>query len=79
MIYKGTGTITTLTVSGAGEADFSQDMRAKTITNVVQLYAGATIDDPYGVVALTNGFKPNRCTIADVALNFGPNRTFTVA
>lgn len=78
MVYKSTGTITTLTVSGQGVADFSQDMRGKTVTNLVQLYSGATLNDPYGVVAWSAGFKPNRCTLADVNVNVGFNRTFTV-
>ncbi len=73
-----TGTITTATV-GAASLIFDQDMRAKTITNVLQLYGGAKVSDPKGVVVLTAGFKLNQCRLADVTLDWGPNRTYTVA
>ena len=79
MVYKGTGTITTLSVSGDGQADFSQDMRGKTITNAVQLYRGATFNDPYGIVTLSAGYKTNRCTLAEVTVDVGPDRTYAVS
>jgi hypothetical protein len=79
LVYKGTGTITTLSVSGEGQADFSQDMRAKTITNAVQLYDGASLLDPYGIVALSAGFKVNRTKLENVTIDLGPDRTYTVS
>jgi len=50
-IVKGAGTITTAKVSGSGVLDFSQDLRAKTVTNPVELYGDqCRFVDPHQVV-----------------------------
>lgn len=50
--YNTTGTLTTGTVSGTGAIDFSQDLRAKTVTNAIELHsATAKIRDPHKVVS----------------------------
>lgn len=77
--YNSSGTITTLTVRSAGKFDRSGDLRGATITNAVQLYKGANIQDPNKSLTLSNGFVLNGCTLADVTLNFGTDRTYTVA
>lgn len=73
------GTVTTCTIGSNGTLDCSQDARTKTITNKLALYNGATVNDPRGTLALPAGFQTIRCRLADVTLNFGINRTFTVA
>lgn len=47
-----TGTYTTLTVSGTGILDFSQDLRAKTVSNAIERHGNlAKVRDPHKVVA----------------------------
>ena len=75
--YLGTGTITTLKVGSDATIDFSRDLRAKTVTNAAQLYAGATVSDPNAVVTWSAGLKLNRCTISEVNLDVGQDRTVT--
>lgn len=74
----GGATITTLRVGTSGIFDKSRDSRPLTVTNAVQLYKGATINDPNGTITFSAGFKLNRCRLADVTLNLGPDRTYTV-
>jgi len=51
-VPNGTGTITTANVSGDGHLDFSQDMRAKTVTNPINRYGNdSSISDPFQVVS----------------------------
>lgn len=75
--YSGTGTITTLKVSRA-VFDRSRDMRAATVTNAVQMYAGANLKDPHATLTLSGGYVLNRCRIADVTVDLGVDRTYTV-
>lgn len=50
-IYNSTGTLGTATVSGPGHLDFSQDLRAKTVTNPIEVYGDqAQLSDPHKVV-----------------------------
>lgn len=79
MVYNSSGTITTLTVGVDSTADFAQDMRPKTITNEVNLYGGATLNDPFGILTLTAGFQTQRCRLSQVAIDLGVNRSYTVA
>jgi hypothetical protein len=75
--YKGTGTITTLNVGSGAKADFSQDMRARTVTTC-NLYEGGEIYDPFGTVTFTNGIVLIRCGLPDVKINVGNNRTVAI-
>jgi len=78
--YNTSGTLgTALSIGGGGKVDFTQDMRAKTVTPVIQLFEGAALDDGFGVVVYTAGFKLNRCLLSDTKINIGNNRTCTVA
>ncbi len=76
-VGNSTGTITTLNVKGTGIADFSQDLQAKTITNI-NLYGRATFKDPNGVVVATNGFDLHDANLDDITLNLPPNKTWTL-
>lgn len=50
-LYHTTGTLTTGSISGNGELDFSHDLRAKTISNPLERHgAAAKVKDPYKVV-----------------------------
>ena len=77
--YRTSGTLATLAVQSGGTFDRSGDLRGATITNAVQLYKGATLTDPHGVLTLSAGFKVNGGTLADVTVDVGVNRTYTVA
>lgn len=74
-----TPTITTLTVDDGGTFDKSQDDRPLTITNALLLYKGSTFLDPNGTVILSGGYQLVGCSIDDVTLDLGPNRSFTVS
>lgn len=79
-IHQSTGTITTFTPGPRSTIDYSQGSGPVTITNLVTFPAGATFNDPEGRVTFTNGWKlAAGVTLADVSLNFGAGRTFTVA
>lgn len=69
--YRSSGTITTLNC-GSALVDFRGDMRAKTVTNC-DLYDGAQIQDPQGVVTWTNGLDLNASSIPKVTLDLGTN------
>lgn len=50
--YNTTGTLTTATVSGEGHLDFSQDPRAKTVTNPIERYGNLSrLSDPGQLVS----------------------------
>lgn len=76
--YLSSGTITTLNVSGGGRADFTRDIRTRTITNC-NVYAGATILDDRASATWTNGIVLVRCGIEDVTLRLGQNRTLAIS
>lgn len=77
-VYQGTGTITTANVGNAATLDFSQDMRARTVTTC-NLYSGAALADPFGTVVFTNPLHLLRCRIADVRMDVGVNRNLAVS
>lgn len=72
--YLGAGTITTLLVGAGGSVDFSQDIRARTITNCT-LYAGAALSDPFRTATFTNPITLSQCGLPDVSLDLGKNLT----
>lgn len=76
--YRSSGTMTTANVGKGGNLDFTQDMRAKTVTNL-NLYEGAEYHDPFGVVTQTNGADFVRCSVADVVYDIVPHRTLTMS
>jgi len=75
-IYNSTGTLTTAAVYEPGTLDFSQDQRAKTVTNTIEVYGnGATLNDPFKVVgSLAVGLNAVT-TLAN--MNIGENLTLT--
>ncbi len=77
-VGNGTGTITTLSVKEAGIADFSQDLRSKTVTNAVQLYGRATLKDPNGVVTFSGAVKLNDTNLDDITLDLAKDKTWTL-
>lgn len=77
LVYESNGTITTLNIGAHGTADFTHDLRARTITNVVAMDAGATLIDTYATVTFSAGIKPTRCRLQDVSIDVGFNRTLT--
>lgn len=76
LILNSTDTVTTLLIGTGGNVDFSQDLRAKTITNPIQVYKGATINDPLNV-AVHTGIAPIGCKITDVTLTVPFGKTWT--
>jgi hypothetical protein len=77
LVYRSTGTITTLNVGPRGVMDFSQDIRARTVTNAVVLVPGATYNDPHGTTVPVS-FAAGRWTLRDVTINVGVNRAYAV-
>lgn len=77
-IYNSTSTLTTGIIGSTATLDFSQDVRAKTVTNPLQAYKGATIVDP-NHVALACGITPVGCKITDVTLQTTYGKTWTPA
>ncbi len=76
--YNAVETVTTISVKSEGILDFSQDLRAKTVTNPIEVFAGATIIDPHGVVA-SLVLDCNGCTINEINLTSPPNTRWTRA
>lgn len=79
-IPNSSGTITTLTIGTNATVDYSQDRRAKVVTNPINMYPGSTLNDPNSVLA-TAGYSivPVRCTLSELgSLNIGVNRTIAV-
>lgn len=70
---------TTVNVTGGGRLDCAQDMRSRACTNPIALYAGASLNDPFGTLFAggPTAFKTVECTLADVTVNLGPNHTYT--
>ena len=54
LVYNSPGTLTTLNTYDTAWADFSQDTRTKTVTNL-NMWDKSRYSDPFGVVTLTNG------------------------
>lgn len=82
-IYKGAtvraiaGTITTAKLVGILTRGGSS--QTLTITNELQIYSGAEFSDPNGTTVLSAGFQTYFCTLQDVTLNFGADRSYTVS
>lgn len=75
LIYNGTGTITTLTVYSGG-ADFSQDLRSKTVTNMV-IYKGTSLWNQRGSATFTNNVDLVDCGLHEVDWKTIKARTWT--
>ncbi len=76
-----TGAIGTLTVVGGGQADFSRDPRARTVTNCA-LHRGATLNLDNGFplsITLTNGIELQQCQLTDVTLHTGSHVKLSLA
>ncbi len=73
--YCGTGTITTLRVTG-GTFDRTRDARSMTITNC-ELHEGARYLDDYGTITETNGIDLYQCGLEDVEIRKGKHMTLT--
>lgn len=56
--------------------DFSQDKRAKTITNKVNIYKGSTFNDPDGRVTMSANFTIPKGRIGDVTFVTAPDKTY---
>jgi hypothetical protein len=76
--YRSTGTITTASVGSNGTLDFSQDNRARTITNTVNIYAGGSYLDKAGTT-LTCVIKTVNCGWDDCRIRLGPGHTFSIS
>lgn len=79
-VYNGTGTITNLSVFNA-TCDFSNDPRAKTVTNF-NIYQNAKVNLQTGVkgsVTVTNGITINGADLDTVTLKIGTDRILTLA
>jgi hypothetical protein len=72
LYYRSTGTITTLNIGTNSTADFSQDTRARTVTNCT-IQATGTMIDTAKTVTWTNPFTVNRCGLSEVTLDLGTN------
>jgi hypothetical protein len=70
-----TGTIGTLELAG-GTADFSRDLRGRTVTNCL-VHTGSTLHDPGKSVSWSNGVKLNRTRLTGVVLDLGTHLTLT--
>ncbi len=76
--FNATATTATIYVRPDAVLDFSQDSRAKTITNPIQVSKGATVRDPNGVVANLRLYYVN-CRPEDVTFEGPANKTATWA
>lgn len=78
--YMATGTITTMVIGSAGVVDFTKDNRARTVTNKISGYRGATLLDTAGsTIAAGVSYQAIGCKQSDLRFDFGPNHSFTVA
>jgi hypothetical protein len=75
--YRATATLTTAVVGGAGELDFRQDPRSRTVTNC-DIFEGAILRDPAGTVTFTNGIDLNRCDLQTVTLQISQHKRLTL-
>lgn len=68
--HQSSGTITTLNLKVKGVADFRQDLRARTLTNI-NMYASAEFYDPNKTTTRTNRITLIGCGISDVTIDIG--------
>jgi hypothetical protein len=78
LVYQSSGTIASLKVSDGGTADFRTDPRARTVT-AFTVDSGGAMYDSLRTVTWTAGPILNRCSLADVTLDFGTHLQLTVA
>ncbi len=79
--FNSTGTISTLVVAPNGQADFSQDPRARTVSNC-QLHKGASLNLDNGnplSITLTNGMDFIRAEPNETTLTIGPHVRVTLS
>lgn len=77
VIDTGTGTITTVNLSGT--LDLSQDLRALTITTLNLFKPGFTFKDPWARATITNPVTtPKGVRLQDGTFDAGTNRTYAV-
>jgi len=79
LVWKTPGTVGTLKIFDDGHVDCTKDMRAKTVTNSVQMTEGTTLDDPYGTIGLPVVIDPQNCQMSDLDVNLGINVGATYA
>lgn len=80
VIWRSTGATGNSPVVGAGgSVDFSRAPSTVTCGGTVELNAGATWLDPSGRISTPYNLNLNRCTLADVRVNVGPNKTLAVS
>ncbi len=77
--YRSSGTLGgNTTVAGGATLDFSKDLQARSVTNPVVLYKGATLLDPNKTVSALV-YQTKGCTEADCTINVGYDRTHTLS
>lgn len=77
LVYRSAGTITTLAVGAHGVADFTQDVRGRTITNLVNVYPGGALLDGFATVTFSAGYKVVGGKLTDAVIDVGYGRTYT--
>lgn len=70
--YQGTGTLTAVAVGSRCSLTFSQDPRARTITNLT-LDSSCSFSDGAKTVTFTNPFLIQRCGLDEMTLDLGAN------
>lgn len=70
LFHQSNGTITTLTLGTGFTADFSRDLRTRTVTNCTA-DKGCTLTDSFKTVTFTNPISLNNCRLADVNFDLG--------
>lgn len=75
---RATGTITTGNISSGAIYDRRATIKARTFTNC-SINAGCEFHDDNGTVVFTNPMQLVQCSLEDVVLNLGNNRTIQVA
>lgn len=79
MRYRGAGTLATVKIGTGGFLDFSQDLSARSITNVVEMSKGSKLLDPHTTVTFGVGIKLMGCKLEDVTIDIGNNRVVIIS
>tara|TARA_R100000664_G_scaffold34243_1_gene55663 strand:+ start:18473 stop:19765 length:1293 start_codon:yes stop_codon:yes gene_type:complete len=74
--YQTDSTLTNLTIGSTGVFSAREDLRSRTVTNIV-MHAGAAFYDPFGTVTATNGYDLVQASIPEVILDTAKNKTWT--
>ena len=77
-LYEGTGTVTTLTIDANGVFDLRAGAGSVTITNAIQMSAGAVFYDPAGRSGNV-AFVLNNCTLNQVTIVTPLDKTITLS